>query len=453
MDKKQDFIFQSKLFAGAALFILAYSLGQYYSPYYILGNYIQNGLLMFLLLFFLCTLGDAWKNQRIHLNNLSVISLVALTVAGAISCAVNDRKDVTIYGDEFQGMGLLSLIALYVIFIAVSQIRNQNFRKALFHFFLLFLVFVCAYGILQYYQVPLLRSWKVRQGAILPTKNENAFSVFPCICNGLILGRLLYGEKLNAKKQLKWYGMAFISFWGAFCTHSAMIYVAFIMMTLLAVFLEIVSKRFQFRPIVFFVLVFIAVYFLFDILSGGVATRELFMTTKELQEEGSVLGDSVGNGRMQMWKEAFSQMKGFHWLWGNGIERFAVHFVNPAGMEIDSYDAHNEYLTYWYEQGLFALISYLIFLFSLFIPGVLQFIKKDRYESDFVAKAAFLAFFGYIAQAFFNIFVIQSAPYFWPVCGLMFLPRIRKKTDDVQRKESSNDVNEETVSEENEITE
>ena len=39
-------------FAGVAFFVLAYSAGQYIIPFYILGNYIQNGLLIVLMIFF-----------------------------------------------------------------------------------------------------------------------------------------------------------------------------------------------------------------------------------------------------------------------------------------------------------------------------------------------------------------------------------------------------------------
>ena len=40
---------------------------------------------------------------------------------------------------------------------------------------------------------------------------------------------------------------------------------------------------------------------------------------------------------------------------------------------------------------------------------------------------ALFAFFGYIAQAFFNISVIQVAPYFWMICGFLYNKQNKQK--------------------------
>ena len=76
-------------------------------------------------------------------------------------------------------------------------------------------------------------------------------------------------------------------------------------------------------------------------------------------------------------------------------------------------------------EGILALIFYLVFLFALFIPGIALFVKKKKDEygnsvKDEVAMISLFAFFGYIAQAFFSISVIQVAPYFWLICGLLY---------------------------------
>ena len=67
---------------------------------------------------------------------------------------------------------------------------------------------------------------------------------------------------------------------------------------------------------------------------------------------------------------------------------------------------------------------YLAFLFALFFPGVMSFFQRKKkapkdVTRDVLSKIVLFAFFGYIAQAFFNISVIQVAPYFWMICGFL----------------------------------
>jgi len=64
----------------------------------------------------------------------------------------------------------------------------------------------------------------------------------------------------------------------------------------------------------------------------------------------------------------------------------------------------------------------------LFVPGVLQYIKKKWYEADDIKMLVLFPFFGYIAQAFFNISVLPVAPFFWLLCGMLVMERQKSES-------------------------
>ena len=128
---------------------------------------------------------------------------------------------------------------------------------------------------------------------------------------------------------------------------------------------------------------------------------------------------------MLIWKETVSLLPKYGWF-GCGIELLGrtVSVEEGVGTRLNFDKAHNEYLNLWVTEGIFALLFYLVFLFALFIPGLVGFLKKKVPAGSEVheelSKIALFAFFGYIAQAFFNISVVQVAPYFWMICGLLY---------------------------------
>ena len=73
---------------------------------------------------------------------------------------------------------------------------------------------------------------------------------------------------------------------------------------------------------------------------------------------------------------------------------------------------HNEYLQILITEGIFALISYLLLFGWVTIKGTINNYKnKEIY--------LILPVIGYLTQAFFNISVIEVAPFFYISLGLL----------------------------------
>ena len=75
--------------------------------------------------------------------------------------------------------------------------------------------------------------------------------------------------------------------------------------------------------------------------------------------------------------------------------------------------AHNEYLNVMYHQGIFALLSYLAALLCALI-GYLRSAPKNAAAA--ILGAGVLC---YAIQAFFNISMYLTAPYFWLCLGML----------------------------------
>lgn len=128
-------------------------------------------------------------------------------------------------------------------------------------------------------------------------------------------------------------------------------------------------------------------------------------------------------------------------LFGTGPDNFRFAYPKEAYLESKSaygkalaFDkAHNEYVHLGATLGIVGISAYLVFVTLVCINGI-KGIKKesDSYNDNEVIKKMLLAaVIGYLGQAYFNISVLQVAPFFWTFMGLLvadyFPKRIVKK--------------------------
>ena len=119
--------------------------------------------------------------------------------------------------------------------------------------------------------------------------------------------------------------------------------------------------------------------------------------------------EEIGSGRLVIWENSLPLVKKY-WLVGCGLDNFKDVYPNSGTMAFDK--AHNVYLQMAITNGIPALITFLILLFIAFIKGI-------RFKNNFFTPI-YMAFIGYSIQAFFNISVIDVAPYYYIILGLIF---------------------------------
>lgn len=426
---------QKLLFYGLAVLMFVLPVPQFFLPESERAIGMQATILVVVAFYFGFLLFTECLNKRFALKKgmLPVKCIIGLVLVGVISVLTSEDMMLSLYGSGIRGEGFLSLLAYYMIFMGALLLQEERYRKKLLHLFLLLGIVVVALGVIQYTGLYVFGG-RFPGMAYVPMRNPNFYGGFTVLLTGVGIGGFVSYESVpNEKRSVVWwmqiirYVFVIIGYIGCICARSALVYTGLIMMLLTVLFLELATKRRKLLRFLALVAGLLAVIYLFDLGKGGGVTAEIKTVGEQIKAEGSVFGNSVGSGRMLIWKQIISLMPEYGIL-GCGVERLGSVWIDKwgysfSGQYVDK--AHNEYLNLWITEGFFALVIYLVFLFSLFIPGLKQFFgnkwKTEEHEKqDAVSKIVFFAFFGYIAQAFFSISVIQVAPYFWMICGLLY---------------------------------
>lgn len=433
MKKTTEAKTQKMLFWGFAVLIFLLPLPQIFYAREVRSMAMQASILMFAAIYFGFILAIEGVNKRFNFKTHGLVlkCMVGLTIIGIINVLFSKYRMISLYGTRLRTEGLFTLVSYYVIFLAATVLREKKYRRMVLYLVLALGCFVAVLGVIQFTGLSDMSAYPGM--AQIPMRNPNFYASFAIMFTGVGMGGyFLYSEKSDVThpfrgwNRLLWFVFILLGYAACISAASTVAYVGLIMLLLLYLFLEIVSKRRKFLPFLWLVVGLVAMIVLFNLLKQGAVVNEITSVGKQIKEEGSVFGNSVGTKRMLIWKQTLSLLPRF-WLFGCGIELLIDHcFEGKYALGNHAFDrAHNEYLNLWITEGIFALVIYLVFLFALFLPGIAMFMKNKktgevRHVGDEVSKIALFAFFGYIAQAFFNISVVQVAPYFWMICGLLY---------------------------------
>jgi len=433
---------QKLIFYGLAVFVFLLPVPHLFMPEKENAIAIQATILTLALVYFGVLFFTACKRGWFSFRSCGIARKCAfgLALVGVVSLLISERKDLALYGTELRWEGLLSLLSYYMLFLITTLLENKEYRRKLLYLFLLLGCLVTVLGLMQYLGIYVFGN-KFGGMAYVPMRNPNFYGAFAVLFTGAGMGGFFAYEKESEVthpfswwKRGVWYALVLAGYAACICARSTLVYAGLIMMLLMYLCLELVTKRRRILSFLALVAGLLGLIFLFDLYKDGGVTAEIKTISNQIEAEGTVFGDSVGSGRMQIWKETISLLPKYG-LQGCGIEQLGLHrgesYMAGDGLNFDK--AHNEYLNLWVTEGIFALVIYLVFLFALFIPGLRQFFEDGKQSrekrDDDITKIAFFAFFGYIAQAFFNISVVQVAPYFWIMCGLLY-SRKRSKNEE-----------------------
>ncbi len=438
---------QKYLFYGLAVLMFLLPMPHLFLPDSERAIGIQATLLTLAVFYFGFFIAAECINKRFSFmkNGLAVKCIVGLIMVGAVSVLTAYDIGNALYGVELRAEGYLSLLAYYLIFICTTMLQKEEYRKKILYLFVLLGVIVCALGVVQYTGIYVFGT-NFPGYAYVPMRNPNFYGAFTVLFTGVGMGGLFsYKKESDVTRPFQWwigrgwYVLVLIGYAGCICAKSTLVYAGLIMMLLMYLFLAVTTNPRKLLSFLLLVAGLLLMIRVFDIQKNGGVMAEIKTIENQIKAEGSITGDSVGTGRMRIWKETISILPKYGLL-GCGIECLGEIWIEEdlkraEGMYADK--VHNEYLNLWITEGFFALVIYLVFLFSLFIPGVKLFFKKkgkepEEEKENTISKIAFFAFFGYIAQAFFNISVVQVAPYFWTICGLLYIGKrnIDEKTMD-----------------------
>lgn len=343
--------------------------------------------------------------DKVDLLLLSFLILVCISTFFSL----NLRVSILGSYDRFEGM--LTFIAYYIIYYSAKYFLK--FDKKFIAYIIAISIVISLLAISQYFDLFFtseIFSKEAIGGATLG--NQNFLGTYISLILPAIMCLYIFkGNKILLVPNA-------LLFFTLLITLTRSAWIAFFVCSAIGIVYIIKSKKKEYmkRFGILFAL-FLVTFIVFNLLSPGTILGRYKTSKDELENK-----DKAGSGRIIIWKGAFTIIKNRPLL-GSGPDAF-VYGVNTYDRDylvnvlIPSLNAipdkvHNEFLQIACTIGIPALIIYL-FTIALILTNL---IKKDIHKNT-LSFILLLCIISYLAQAFFNISVLDIAPLFWALLGI-----------------------------------
>ncbi|MBR3841118.1 MAG: O-antigen ligase family protein [Erysipelotrichales bacterium] len=363
--------------------------------------------------------------------------LIILEILSVIN-SVN--KYISIWGTPGRNEGILMLLSYYTFFYLARFLKSDKSKYLLVNIFLGIGVVHCLYGVCQYFDffpniVIENESYDYHKMVSGLTGNYDFMATYTIMLSLLTLGLFYYSSSI--KKKVLYAICILLYLFTAILTKTMAVYLGVgVGVIVFFLYMFITKKRhIQFAnsynisfPIV--IVGVVAVSLLFFIINNDNnnsllleikdAFRQLFIVIKN-----GTIDDDFANGRGYIWVRIIKLLKEY-WLFGVGVDALlpvmSYYFDTYQNIGIMIDKAHNEFLQILITMGLPTLIVYLSFYFFVIKDALQRLVEIINKDSSWVGEplyaGIFFVIFGYLAQSFFNISVIDVAPFFWILIGL-----------------------------------
>lgn len=345
-----------------------------------------------------------------------------LLVFAALSVTFSGNPYQSVHGSSARCEGLFMLHSYYLFFYLARLVEDPRLRRGVVYVFLGVQTVHCLYGLNQQYHF-IQGGFDYYFYAISGLAgNPNFMGTLTVMASALALGLLIYSGKVRDKAICLVLLGVFLATLLLTKTLSAV--VGFWGMVLVGLgYLN--RKRWK-----WFLAILAGGAVLFGgllLLTNGTGNNFLSSDLAELAGQLPTLAaegltdPAIGSGRLYLWNNCF-QLFLRHPLTGVGIDNLQVPYYENFGLLLGQYadKCHNELLQVLVTMGIGAFGCYLAFYGFLFRD-----LGKRLGEEKSVPPleaALLLCLTGYLIQGCFNISVIDVAPYFWMLCGLMAEP-------------------------------
>lgn len=350
------------------------------------------------------------KERKItYIDFLVYFLIISLFISS--SYAINFGK--SIFGENARYEGFLTLINYYLLLLNVKNIKEDKYKKGLLKCFVILGIIQSFYAIYQALTPFTFLNNKFSEGAYMAMGlcgNPNFFGSYMAM-------QLSIPTVLYLKEGKKRYLFIFILF-------SIALYLASSsgpMLGFVLAFILIGIMNFKkYKRILVLIVLFLLMCFSTDKAIKFVHVEKLdsqitqtYVISNDIVDTASKIEnkqiESIGNGRVRLWKRSLPLVKKY-WLTGCGLDNFKNALPRDGTNEVFD-KAHNVYLQMLITNGLFPTLVYMFICLIVFLKG---FKLKKEY-----ACALFMAFVSYCILVFANISVIDVAPYFYIILGLL----------------------------------
>lgn len=331
----------------------------------------------------------------------------------------------------------LHFLCYYGLFYAGSMIEDTKLRKKVL---ITYVIVAVIQGVVAFLQT---RGFEIsyclfeadRPGYTATyglLQNTNFFGTLSCVLTAVTSGLFIMSSKIFKNKAAKWaiFALSILMFYVMIASMARLAWLGLGAMILTYIIsFAIMSKKGAIDKdslrliIIDFITIIIGyiVVIILNIILDSSITDKIEQTTEDLSEISDSGNINIGNGRDDIWRAALSSVP-HHWATGIGLDNLAEAFREQPGWQPGMYvqsKGHCEYIHTLATQGVFAIINYL----ALLIYAAVSSVKAIINEKDDVKRSYMWIFFGafvaYISQALVSSSVMNVAPYFWLILGLV----------------------------------
>ncbi len=405
----------------------------YYQPYIVAVFGIALTLLV-ILSFVARAMSGKFK---FYVADVFYLTLTAFMLI-SMFCSVN--FGVFANGQVFYMEHPLHFLCYYGLYFAGTMIQDDNLRKKLIYSYVIIAVIEGIVAFLQTRGIEITYclysdnkpSYTASYGTL---QNTNFYATLSCVLTAMCSGLFIFSSKLIKKKPLKWvvFGITLVVFYtmlesGARLAWVGMIAMIFAYIVSLIIMRKGAIDKDSLRQITIdfltMIIGYVAVIIVMIITDYSYVSERVEQTTHDTV---SAIGtDDFGSGRGEIWRAALSSVP-HHWATGIGLDNLVQAFREMPGWKEGDYmqaKGHSEYIHTLATQGVFAITNYIALLFYAGVTSVKRIVK----ETDDTKRSLLWLFFGvfiaYVAQAIFSSSIMNVAPYFWIILGLV-TPRLK----------------------------
>ena len=306
--------------------------------------------------------------------------------------------------------GLYQIFYYFSLYFLATYI-DKKYKKTITYVILLMTVIESVYAFLQVTNIGnIARTY--HGGYIWATgftTNPNFFGSLMTLGLSIALGLFINENKKGISIIL---GSFIIILFNGLLISNTMSAVVGIIVVLIYIFIYIIIRKKYLKFLLIIIMLLLSTIYIVSI-NKTTLLDDFIKTTNETKEiiKGNIDGE-YGTKRVYIWTNTLKIVPE-NILTGVGIDNFYYAFGDkPLAKGRWFFDkAHNEYLQILITEGIFSLLSYLAFFGFIVIKGI----KNSYKENELYLIAPVI---GFLAQAFFNISVIEVAPLFYIVLGL-----------------------------------
>ena len=346
-------------------------------------------------------------------QNMPMIFFTGMSILMLISTMINGWTEYALIGHEMRKESVfVYLTYFFVFFLGASLVKNEKIKKNIIYLFVaISLIFgICVVFTLLFDTQTFtleVKDYKFWIMAIYNNPNHYAYYLnVAVVCSGALFA---------LEKDIKIKVFSLITFLIntviLFLNDTMGCYIASLGgLVFLLIVMFIIDKRIN-LPALFLILMFVAISLGINFYNDSVASSFSNMATDihNIAENNDAPMDST-RVRWTLWKESV-QCISERPFFGFGTDGIEDRLRDLTGEE----RSHNEYLQYTAFYGIPAALCYLAGIMAVFIHGLKNKAKLDKYAIISLAAA-----FAYCFSAFFGVSRTYTAPYLFIFLGLGF---------------------------------